>query len=137
MANSLDWLRLNHIVTKSSAITVIAAERLVNLPKTRLANGTRRRLDFIIFYAMLDNMPKKSMTEDQRSIILNGLEPYGASLTTENYIQRDGKTTQVLIKVTGKRMRAELKDNLLFSGPIAESSIEAFVEKYWFWKKKA
>lgn len=65
------------------------------------------------------------------------LRPYGASLTPDGFIQKNGKVLSVQVVVSGKRLRMEgVSGRPLASGPITEKFVQSFVEGFWFWKKR-
>ena len=76
------------------------------------------------------------MTPDQIQKTLRqyhaDFEPVGGDILDKN-----GRKTGVYISFKNKRMRIATVtiDDVLMTGPIAASTIEAFVEKFWFWKK--
>ncbi len=69
--------------------------------------------------------------------ILAALAQYGATLGLQGQIKRGDKTLGVCVIIKAKRLRfeASTSGNLLASGPIAESTVEKFVESFWMWTK--
>lgn len=69
--------------------------------------------------------------------VLAALAQYGATLGLQCQIRRGDKTLGVCVVVKGKRLRFESSTSgkLLASGPIAESTVEKFVESFWMWTK--
>lgn len=64
------------------------------------------------------------------------LAKYDASINAEGFIVLRGVTFTVKIVRYKQLLRFEnLAGQLLSSGPIAPSTVENFVEKFWFWKK--
>lgn len=76
------------------------------------------------------------MTSITMTMISDTLAPYGAHLNDDGYICRGEKTT---IRVIVKRGRIAFMANgrLLETGYIQPSTIENFVESFWFWKKES
>lgn len=71
---------------------------------------------------------------DQLEVVREALKPYGATLTDEGFIAKNGPTSiQVVVK--GKRLLFQGGVHLMASGPITAARVESFVEKFWFWKK--
>lgn len=68
-------------------------------------------------------------------IVKQALALYGADLTEEGFIRKDGKTTSVQVVKKGQRLRFEGRGYLLASGPIAEKTVCSFVEDFWFWSR--
>ena len=68
--------------------------------------------------------------------VLDALTQYGATLSNDGLIQRSGKTMPVFVTIKKDRIRFEsTSSNLLASGPVAASTVEKFVESFWFWEK--
>lgn len=62
------------------------------------------------------------------------LQKYGATLTDDGFIAKNGKSCVKCI-IKGKRLRFEsASGTLLASGSVSESFVCEFVEKFWFWK---
>ena len=70
--------------------------------------------------------------------VLAALAQYGATLGLQGQIRRGDKTLGVCVVIKGKRIRFESSSsgNLLASGPVAESTVEKFVESFWMWVKQ-
>ncbi|MFA5387556.1 MAG: hypothetical protein WC322_04185 [Candidatus Paceibacterota bacterium] len=70
-------------------------------------------------------------------VVQHALAAYGATLGLQGVIIRNEKATGVAVVVKGKRIRFEStgSGHLLASGPVAASTVEKFVESFWFWKK--
>lgn len=65
---------------------------------------------------------------------------YGAKLGENNFIVKGGKETGVRLTIAKRRIRFEGsllcgESSLLSSGPVEPSTIESFVEKFWYWRK--
>ena len=70
------------------------------------------------------------------SVINQALELYGAALSPEGLIQRGGKTLPVSVAVRKNRIRfISTSGKLLASGPLEGTTVEKFVEGFWFWTK--
>lgn len=68
--------------------------------------------------------------------VISALAQYGATLGDANRIQRGDKLLLVCVVIKGKRIRFEsIAGQLVASGPVAESTVEKFVESFWMWKK--
>ena len=95
-------------------------------------------VDSIIAKAAEMQAPSSSeadSTSPNIDLINNALSKYGASLDDSGSIVRKGKTLSVKALVKGKRIRFEDGNSkLISSGPIAESTVSGFVEKFWFWE---
>lgn len=68
------------------------------------------------------------------------LSAFGASVNDEGYIiSKDGRLLQTRITTKGSRMvivgggDGSLR---LFSGPLAQDALHAFVSKFWYWEEK-
>jgi len=79
-------------------------------------------------------------------LISQALNQYGATLNSEKFIQRNGKTLQVKVDIKKNRVRFEMEGSnrfemvnstLLYSGPVNISTVEKFVENFWYWKKES
>ena len=70
-------------------------------------------------------------------LVQQALAAYGATLGLQGVICRNEKATGVAVAVKGKRIRFESTGSgrLLASGPVVTSTVEKFVESFWFWKK--
>lgn len=75
-------------------------------------------------------------------VVQHALAAYGAHLDTvlgvENCIIRRGQALSVRVKVSRGRIRfesAHVGHTLIASGPVAASTVEKFVEAFWFWEK--
>ena len=70
--------------------------------------------------------------------ILVALAQYGATLDLKGQIRRGDKILGVCVFIKGKRIRFESSSSgtLLASGPVAESTVEKFVESFWMWVKQ-
>lgn len=68
-------------------------------------------------------------------VVREALKSYGATLTEDGFIARDGKRTGVRVVVSRKRLRYQSVDRLLATGPITAESVCKFVADFWFWKK--
>lgn len=70
-------------------------------------------------------------------LIKQTLEVYGATISMQGVIFRNDKATGVAVVVKGKRIRFESTGSgrLLASGPVTASTVEKFVEAFWFWEK--
>ncbi len=78
------------------------------------------------------------MADTKQEVIAKTLEKYGATVDQYGQIFRGEKCLRLCIFIKGPRIRVESCRNdgtLLFSGPIVPSTVEKFVESYWFWKK--
>lgn len=70
-------------------------------------------------------------------MINEALAQYDATTNADGCIVRRGVTFGIRVKQKGKRLRFESADGRCqASGPIAASSVERFVESFWFWKKE-
>lgn len=70
------------------------------------------------------------------SVVNQALELYGATLSPEGLIQRGGKTLPVTVSVRKNRIRfISTSGKLLASGPLEGTTVEKFVEGFWFWTK--
>ena len=69
--------------------------------------------------------------------VLSALAQYGATLGLQGQIRKGDKILGVCVVIKGKRIRFEssTSGNLLASGPIAESTVEKFIESFWMWEK--
>jgi hypothetical protein len=78
------------------------------------------------------------MDNAQLEVIKRALALYGADLDSEDHcIVKKGKTG-VKAVVKRSRLRFEMLDgSLLFSGGVTEQAVSTFVEKFWYWTKKA
>ena len=78
------------------------------------------------------------MDNAQLEMIKRALALYGADLDSEDHcIVKKGKTG-VKAVVKRSRLRFEMLDgSLLFSGGVTEQAVSTFVEKFWYWTKKA
>lgn len=69
--------------------------------------------------------------------LAEGLVAYGATLTSEGFIQTGDKVMRVRVVVKKGRARAEsATGQLLASGPPTAKFIQDFVEKFWFWERR-
>lgn len=66
------------------------------------------------------------------------LKRYGADITADGQIiTPSNKLSGVYIRFKKTRLRMITQtDDLLMSGPIEPRTIEQFVEKFWYWKKR-
>ena len=71
--------------------------------------------------------------------VISALAQYGATLGLQGQIRRGDKILGVCVVIKGKRIRFESSSsgNLWASGPVAESTVEKFVEAFWMWSKNA
>ena len=70
-------------------------------------------------------------------VVQQALSDYGASLTHDGYIvSKSGKQLSVRVTIQRGRIRFEGSHGLLASGPIAERTVQKFVESFWFWKRQ-
>ena len=70
------------------------------------------------------------------SVINQALEQYGANLSPDGLIQRGGKTLLVEVSVRKNRIWfVSTRGYLLASGPLEGTTVEKFVESFWFWTK--
>lgn len=69
--------------------------------------------------------------------VTKALNQYGAYLTSENRIGRDGKILGIRVVIKSNRIRFESSSSgqLYASGPIEMSTVEKFVEAFWQWEK--
>lgn len=74
------------------------------------------------------------MTRDD---ITAALSRYGASLTDDGFICRDGRRLSVSLTVKRGRLVAEGNGRKLYTGPAIPASVGRFVEGFWFWKPTA
>ena len=63
------------------------------------------------------------------------LAEYGATLTPEGFIERNGVTGIKIVQKRGRFRYADAKGNTFATGPATKDSVRDFVEKFWFWKK--
>lgn len=79
------------------------------------------------------------MTIEQRLLIDVALHPYGAALTEDNFITKNGKKLSVQVDVQKGRLRMLSGKSALATYPAAriEKGVSDFVEKFWFWKPVA
>jgi hypothetical protein len=68
------------------------------------------------------------------ALVKSALQLYGATITPEGYIAKDGKLYGVRVVVAKRRIRFEGAISLLASGPIKAETVAQFVEKFWFWR---
>ncbi len=70
-------------------------------------------------------------------LIKQTLAAYGATIDMQGVICRNDKVTGVAVVVKGKRIRFESTSSrrLMASGPIIATTVEKFVESFWFWEK--
>lgn len=68
-------------------------------------------------------------------MIKNTLAKYGATLTDDGNIEKNGKVLNVTFRTKGARLQTKMCSQMLMSGPLAASTIERFVEDYWMWRK--
>ena len=72
-------------------------------------------------------------------VVQQALAAYGATLGTHGaIINRSGSVTGVAVSIKKSRIRFESTGSgrLLASGPVAASTVETFVESFWFWEKQ-
>lgn len=71
------------------------------------------------------------------NVVANALTQYGATLGIGGQICRNDKSTGVMVRIARNRIRFESSSNgrLLASGPVSKSTVEKFVESFWFWSK--
>ena len=69
--------------------------------------------------------------------VMSALAQYGATLGLQGQIRRGDNLLGVCVVIKGKRIRFESSSSgkLLASGPVAESTVEKFVESFWMWNK--
>lgn len=81
------------------------------------------------------------MTAETLKLLRGWLSAFGASVDDEGYIiTKDGKKMGTRI-TTSRGGRMQVKGGvdgslLLFSGPLAQDALHAFVSKFWYWEKK-
>ena len=68
--------------------------------------------------------------------IEEALAAYGATLQDGVIVTKKGVKTTVRAVVKNNRLRFESMQTkqLLFSGPMNEQAVHAFVKSFWFWK---
>jgi hypothetical protein len=84
-------------------------------------------------------MKKHPATEKPNlDFAIRALAMYSASLDSEGYIvDKHGDKSSLKVVVKRGRMRIEsTSGNLYFSGSTTETSVCAFVEKFWDWEKQ-
>lgn len=66
----------------------------------------------------------------------NALEPYGAIITDDGRIARNGKVMSVRVVSKGDKLQIASSESgkLLASGPAKPETLTRFVEAFWFWK---
>lgn len=65
------------------------------------------------------------------------LAQYGATLGIGGQIVRNEKSTGVMVRIVRQRIRFESSTtgSLIATGPVKPSTVEKFVEAFWFWSK--
>lgn len=86
------------------------------------------------------------MTAETLKLLRGWLSAFGASVDEEGYILRkDGKKLGTKITSKGGRMqivagadphKPHKLSNLVFSGPLAQDALHAFVTQFWYWEKQ-
>ena len=81
---------------------------------------------------MLDVTKQETIVTDWK----NALKPYGAVITDDGQIARNGKVTGVRVVSKGNKLQivASESGKLLASGPASPETLTRFVEAFWFWK---
>ena len=71
-------------------------------------------------------------------VVMQALAAYGATLSQQGVVVRDGKATGCAVSVKKGRIRFEPTGSgrLLASGPVVAATVEAFVKSFWFWEKQ-
>jgi len=75
--------------------------------------------------------------EVTKALMIEALEPYGASVSERGFIVSPGgrETDVIAIIDRGKLVISSVSAGKLFSGPQKVSTVEQFVEKFWYWEK--
>jgi hypothetical protein len=69
-------------------------------------------------------------------IVVSALAKYGATLGEHDRIQKGEKLLPVRVVIKAGRIHFEsIAGQILGSGPIAESAVESFIERFWMWEK--
>lgn len=68
-------------------------------------------------------------------MVNNALADYGAELTDDNFITKNGKATKILVVVKKGRLRFGSESGSHMSGSVTGATVCAFVEKFWYWNK--
>lgn len=81
------------------------------------------------------------MTAETLKLLRGWLSAFGASVDEKGYIiTKDGKKLRTHITASrGGRMWIKGGEDgslMLFSGPLAQDALHAFVTKFWYWEKK-
>lgn len=78
------------------------------------------------------------MSQTWRDVVNQALAKYGAKLTADDKIERDGVVTKVGIKFARKRLEYCGSDGALqlATGPATAQSVCDFVERFWYWKPR-
>ncbi len=79
-------------------------------------------------------MSKADDLKTWRNMVVSALAVYGASLTSDDRIQRLGTVTGVYVKPKGKRLCFGADKHILATTPQTAEGVAQFVEKFWFWK---
>ena len=72
--------------------------------------------------------------QEWRDIVVKALAKYGASLSSNDCIQRHGAVTGTKVTSNGKRLCFGTERHLFATTPLTEKGVASFVEKFWYWK---
>jgi hypothetical protein len=79
---------------------------------------------------------KDLMNAEQRKLVKNALAQYGAAVSEGDLLQKGERALGIKVSVKAGRLRfVSLNGVLYMSGPLTQSCVEEFVERFWCWEK--